>query len=397
MKHLNSTNAYGYNLRSQVVSFRRVSRIDTFDGATTTNTGVTKNLCASAPLRLIKSTTYVWDNWNIIRETTIDNCQTVKPSNCQTDYVWGLDLDGTLQGAGGVGGLLAVVRSDCAATNSNLCPLTSNLYLPTYDANGNITEYVSNNGAVVAHYEYSPFGEPVVSSGELAASFTQRFSTKPFCTVTGFSEYQMRKYRVEIGRWMSRDPLFEAGFHKMSYNLKKCRFRNYKEALQFTFLNNNSILAFDFLGLDNPGCDLPSPANPELWSKKKAACYRKCCAIHDECYSEHECSMYSWGHNLAGLILSLKGCRFCAIIIHVISPCARCNSNVIACFIGCCTGAYSPPTDQKEWFCPNGPSKGERYGDWWDIPESCWESGKRPNPPPPGVDKEPKTEDAEIF
>ena len=55
MKHLNSTNAYGYNLRSQVVSFRRVSRIDTFDGATTTNTGVTKNLCASAPLRLIKA------------------------------------------------------------------------------------------------------------------------------------------------------------------------------------------------------------------------------------------------------------------------------------------------------------------------------------------------------
>jgi YD repeat-containing protein len=66
---------------------------------------------------------YLWDDWNIIRETLTTNHYSLT-----TDYVWGLDLDGTLQGAGGVGGLLAVVKSDCTATNSNLYPLTSNLF-----------------------------------------------------------------------------------------------------------------------------------------------------------------------------------------------------------------------------------------------------------------------------
>jgi RHS repeat-associated protein len=115
-----------------------------------------------------------------------------------TRNVWGLDLDGTLQGAGGVGGLLAVVKDD-------------GVFLPTCDANGNVTEYVATNGAVAAHYDYSPFGEIVVSTGPLADTFTHWFSTKPWCAVTGLSEYQYRKYRPDIGRWMSRDPIEELG------------------------------------------------------------------------------------------------------------------------------------------------------------------------------------------
>ena len=68
---------------------------------------VTKTLCASASLRLIKNITYIWDNWNIIREVVREG-----DSVAVTDNIWGLDIDGTLQGAGGVGGLLAVVRDE---------------------------------------------------------------------------------------------------------------------------------------------------------------------------------------------------------------------------------------------------------------------------------------------
>ena len=174
---------------------------------------------------------YLWDDWNIIREmqwpVTSDQWSvgTLATGHCPlvTDYVWGLDLDGTMQGAGGVGGLLAVVRSN---SNSN-----SSLYFPTYDANGNVSEYVSTNGEIVAHYDYSPFGEPLVASGPLAATFTHQFSTKPYCAVTGFSEYQMRKCRPEIGRWMSRDPLAE----NAAWNI-------------YSFVNNSSVTFFDFLG-----------------------------------------------------------------------------------------------------------------------------------------------------
>ena len=189
---------------------------------------VTKTLCSSAPLRLIKSTTYLWDDWNIIREIVRKG-----DSVAITDNIWGLDIDGTLQGTGGVGGLLAVQRSDCAITNSAFCILHSALYLPTYDANGNVSEYVSTNGEIVAHYDYSPFGEPLVASGQLASTFTHQFSTKPYCAVTGFNEYVYRKYRPEIGRWMNRDPIEERG----GFNL---------------FSNNNQwLLTVDYLGLQD--------------------------------------------------------------------------------------------------------------------------------------------------
>ena len=136
---------------------------------------------------------YLWDGWNIIRE----ELRTPHAQLRTTHNLWGLDLDGTMQGAGGVGGLLAVVRD-------------GETYIPTYDANGNVSEYIgSSDGSVAAHYDYSPFGETLVASGPLAASFTHRFSTKPYCHATGFCEYQMRKYRPDIGRWMSRDPIGE--------------------------------------------------------------------------------------------------------------------------------------------------------------------------------------------
>ena len=166
------------------------------------------------------------DNWNIIREIQWPVASGQLP--VVTDNVWGLDIDGTLQGAGG---LLAVVRSYCIATNSSLVTRHSSLYFPTYDANGNICEYVTTNGEIVAHYDYSPFGEPLIESGELASSFTHRFSTKPWCLVTGLYEYQMRKYRPEIGRWLSRDV--------DGYGVNK-----------YSGIGNNAILWHDRLGFE---------------------------------------------------------------------------------------------------------------------------------------------------
>ena len=147
-----------------------------------------------------KTITYLWDDFNIIAETVVADSATNITYN-----VWGLDLDGTLQGAGGVGGLLAVVKDSAT-------------YIPAWDANGNITEYVAEDGSIVAHREYDPFGGTVVytcqsaiNNQQSAISFTHWFSTKPWCAVTGLSEYQYRKYSPEMGRWLSRDPTEEGG------------------------------------------------------------------------------------------------------------------------------------------------------------------------------------------
>ncbi|MBR3922142.1 MAG: RHS repeat-associated core domain-containing protein, partial [Kiritimatiellae bacterium] len=198
------TIAYAYDHRGRMVS----KRITENDGNDT----------------LVSATTYLWDGWNIIREVQGSRVRDQgSGETLVTDNVWGLDLDGTLQGAGGVGGLLAVMRSNSS---------THQLFFPTYDANGNISEYISTNGEVVAHYDYSPFGETLIESGDLASSFPHRFSTKPWCPVTGLYEYQMRKYRPEIGRWLSRDSIGEiGGIHLLS-------------------AFNNLVCFFDCLGLN---------------------------------------------------------------------------------------------------------------------------------------------------
>ena len=150
---------------------------------------------------------YLWDGYNIIRETINHQQPTTN------HYVWGLDLSGTLQGAGGVGGLLAEIKD-------------GGPYYAAFDANGNVTEYISTNGVTAAHYEYSPFGEISSQSGDLADSFTHRFSTKPWCGVTGLSEYEKRKYGPGMGRWLSRDPIEELGSINLYLSFENAPFRH---------------------------------------------------------------------------------------------------------------------------------------------------------------------------
>ena len=161
----------------------------------------------------------LWDGYNIVRET--DN-------GVPTYNVWGLDLDGTLQGCGGVGGLLGVAKTD-------------GLNVAAYDANGNISEYISLSGILSAHYEYSPFGELIVSLGE---TFTHQFSTKPYCTSTGLSEYQLRKYNSTIERWKSRDPIEECGGENLCRYCQNSAFNKFDVlGLSWTIMRNGDSLA----------------------------------------------------------------------------------------------------------------------------------------------------------
>ena len=54
-----------------------------------------------------QSFAYVWDDWNILRETL-----TTKVCSSVSANIWGLDINGAFQGAGGIGGLLAVIREN---------------------------------------------------------------------------------------------------------------------------------------------------------------------------------------------------------------------------------------------------------------------------------------------
>ncbi|NJK92069.1 MAG: RHS repeat-associated core domain-containing protein, partial [Blastochloris sp.] len=160
---------------------------------------------------------FLYDGWNLV------SVYNAASSNAFTKtFTWGQDLSGSMQGAGGVRGLLATRHLSLATT-----------YAYTYDANGNVSEVVDGSGAVVAHYEYDPFGNTTVSTGSYATENVYRFSTKFTDDESGFLYYGYRFYNPELGRWPNRDPIGEEG----GINL-------------YAMVNNNPIKDVDKLGQD---------------------------------------------------------------------------------------------------------------------------------------------------
>jgi len=91
---------------------------------------------------------------------------------------------------------------DCSAVRVN-----DAWYFPLYDNNGNITDYINESGATVAHREYCPFGKTLVASGPMADVFNFWFSTKYLHHETGLYYYGYRFYNPELMRWLNRDPI----------------------------------------------------------------------------------------------------------------------------------------------------------------------------------------------
>ncbi|MGI6494686.1 MAG: RHS repeat domain-containing protein [Kiritimatiellia bacterium] len=158
--------------------------------------------------------TCIYDGWNLVQET-IQNQQSATTNH----YVWGKDLSGTLQGAGGVGGLLAV-------------SLNGAWYFPFYDNNGNITAYADETGTIVAEYLYDAFGRTISASGLLADAFRHRFSTKYCDYETGLYYYGYRFYAPKLMRWINRDPIEEEGGENLHL-----------------FVQNSPLSFWDYLGL----------------------------------------------------------------------------------------------------------------------------------------------------
>jgi len=143
-------------------------------------------------------------------------------------YLWGLDLSGTLQGAGGVGGLLC-----CSLTTNN--STTDNL-LPSFDGNGNIVAWtVSGATAPSCLREYDAFGNVVVEQGTPPCGFG--FSTKIEDPESGLVYYGYRYYDPLTGRWPSRDPI-EANWATGEFN-------------EYAFVRNSGVGDFDILGRES--------------------------------------------------------------------------------------------------------------------------------------------------
>jgi len=172
---------------------------------------------------------FIYDGWNIamVLDGNASNAITRK-------YTWGLDLSGTIHGAGGIGGLLACEEPQAVGDPKR--------YWFMYDANGNVGQVLdatdTNNITIAARYEYDPYGNPIPipqppGPGPYADLNPIRFSTKwfdrDFGTDLGYWGY--RSYSPPLGRWISRDPIAERG----GLNL-------------YAFVGNGPINRWDALG-----------------------------------------------------------------------------------------------------------------------------------------------------
>ncbi len=146
---------------------------------------------------LAGETRYLYDGMNIVQERDGANTPVV-------NYTRGKDFSGGLDGAGGIGGLLA--RSHGYAGGNWT---THNFYHA--DGNGNITCLVDASQAMAASYKYDPYGHVLGSSGTLAAANVMRFSSKPVHPNSGMYYYGYRFYDPNTQRWLNRDPIGERG------------------------------------------------------------------------------------------------------------------------------------------------------------------------------------------
>jgi RHS repeat-associated protein len=191
---------------------------------------------------VVKDRRYVYDGWNMIAEldhTTATGTGLAGATVVRTK-VWGQDLSGTMQGAGGVGGLLAVRHG-------------GQTYVPLMDGNGNVMGLQGLGGAkdgqTVARYDYDAFGNRITNTapelGEEVNPFG--FSTKFTDEETGLVYYGYRYYSPEVGRWVSRDPIGEQG----GINL-------------YGMVGNDGVGRVDVLGLTD--VDLEVLAHSHKWA-----------------------------------------------------------------------------------------------------------------------------------
>ena len=82
-------------------------------------------------------------------------------------------------------------------------------YTYTYDHLGSVRELTDAGGAVHARYNYDVYGRVVQSSGDVASDF--QYAGMLAHQATGLNLTLFRAYDAETGRWLSRDPIAEAG------------------------------------------------------------------------------------------------------------------------------------------------------------------------------------------
>jgi RHS repeat-associated protein len=246
---------------------------------------------------------YVYDGNLVIQERDINNLPT-------TTCTRGKDLSGSLEGAGGIGGLLARTAQSYVDA-----PQAGHSFYHC-DGNGNITMLINSEQAIVAKYLYDAFGNVLSASGLLANANRYQFSSKEKDLNSGLVYYLYRYYDPNLQRWPNRDPLGDIPFVN-HHNGMPLAFREFlgpkkigEDPNLYEFVGNDPESNIDPLGLAFGGCCHPNQHPPRPGPCSRSACWTVCGIMWATC---------------AGI------CE----IPPLLPGCAACSAGAAACVLGC--------------------------------------------------------------
>src|SRR6202040_2356042 len=219
---------------------------------------------------LVGGTYYIYDGNRVIQERCTNGAPT-------TSYTLGPDLSGTMEGAGGIGGLLARTMGYSSSTGN----WSTNDYYHA-DGNGNITYLVDSGQGLAASYRYDTYGNLLSSSGPLVGVNTYQFSSKEFIPTAGFYYYLYRFYDAGFQRWINRDPMNESGFELLHELAARDYGRNIQYSTRgfiprncYTFLANAPPRYIDAFGLQHLIIEILEPSDSAGGNKMQCALVSK--------------------------------------------------------------------------------------------------------------------------
>jgi RHS repeat-associated protein len=192
------TRNFGYDDENELIAVWQASAWSNnfvYDGKLRRRIERDYSWAGSSGWQLTNEIHFIYDGNVVVQERSAANLP-------QVSYTRGNDLSGSLQGAGGIGGLLA--RTD----NTKFIvgdPLATAYY--HCDGNGNVTCLMSLYQQIAAKYLYDPYGNTLAMYGALATANTYRFSSKEWSGNSGLYYYLYRFYDPNLQRWVNRDPL----------------------------------------------------------------------------------------------------------------------------------------------------------------------------------------------
>jgi RHS repeat-associated protein len=144
----------------------------------------------NASMVLTSLTRIVWRGWLPVGELDSNN-------KLIRTFTHGVDLSGSIGGAGGIGGLLAIRHTNSVN------------YLCRHNGRGDVTELRLTNGTVVAAYSFSAYGKTLTQTNVYNQNL--RWQTRPVHQRSGYVYMLGRWYNPDTGQFLARDPAGESG------------------------------------------------------------------------------------------------------------------------------------------------------------------------------------------